>query len=447
MTRWAALALVLVPACAPDSLDVRLVHAEDDDPFEGSDSLVVGLERDGQIIDETVTTFARDGQWTVPSLPYGEGLRIVVETRRGDLVLGRGRSFPFAFLEGTPPRAPVDIYIGTLGVFRRSARGGTRAAAILATEDGAVWVTESGEVHCYRAHGADGRATVERVASHGIRAQWVAVPRRGFIGIAGSDAIVLRRDGSLVGRSAVAALAGHGAGAALVALDDGALVIGGGTALTHLELTPSDEVVATNLNPLPLAVSGSRGTAVRLAAGTRVFALGSDRPGPLVDAFVIDPTGFETTVHLEIVAPPPGSAIGVLAVGLSAIVALVGGRSPAGVEGRVTTLLVTPTDLQILPPIPLELTVARTDARLVEVSTGLLLVIGGVDDAGAAVRRAELIELRGPGDLPGDVVATGELPSDAPAPVGVALADGSVLIVDDGLIAVYTDPRTPSGLP
>lgn len=447
MRRGAALGLLLCTACAADRLDVRLVHAPDDDPFVGADSLVVGLERDGQLLSETVSSSPLADEWSLPSLPYGERLRFVVETRMGDLPLGRGRSFPFDFPEDGAPRGSADVHLGSLGLFGRAAPGGAPVGAIRATDTGAIWVTRDGVVERYVAHDAAGHPRVERVADHGLSMRWLAVRDRGFVGLAGTDVAVVDGDGALLGVTPLDALAAHDVeAAALVPLADAVVVLGGGSAVTRLDVGARGEIVATPLEPLPVSVAAASGCAVELAAGPRVLALVRDGPGPRVDAYLVDPLGRVATVHGQIDAPASGFAMGVLAVGVSAIVAVVGGRSPSGVDGRVITLLVTPDGFELLPA-PDELIVPRADARLVEVIEGLLLVAGGVDDLGAPIRRAELIALGGLEDLPGDVVPTGELPTDPVAPAGVALADSSALLVDEGLIAIYTDPRTASGLP
>ncbi len=442
--------LLLLLGCAPaDRVSFRIVAGLDDDPFAtGSDlaiSLVGAEQPDERVFPITATVFE------LPELPYGEGLRFRVEARTAEIVFARGASFPFDYLaDGPPPRAP-HVLLGTLGRMSRTTLQQPDAPALVvaAADDGARFVTELGTIYAYRAHGPEGAASLEvlgRAPPHRATGGWAAVGRLGFVVVGGRSpgaSFVDAATGDAIELSA--GLEAHQQGATVVGFERGALVIGGivdrvGRAeVTWIE--PRDgELVATSLPPLGAGVYGARGVALltRDAAGglaSRALVLGGSS-APAV--WVVDPSG-AVPIRNELVLADVSEA-GIATIGPQ-LVLITGGVVGAAPSDRMDLLIVDERGAaNQLHPRPLA--APRRGPGVIAAGGGRALVVGGRGRFGLAHDTAELFEVS-LADLPGDVVPTGRAPTSAAQPQGVLLDDGTVLVLDDGLAAIYFLPRGP----
>lgn len=428
-TKTLALALLLL-ACSPDEATVafRVVHASSDDPFAGADAIVVALERDGALVPGAERRFPPSAtSLDVPDLPFGERLAFRVETRLGEFVLARGRSFPFdhAGPAGEPLLSP-DVLLGTLGRFAvTSTEPVTTACTIAPTSRGAL--IASGERWLeYVAHGADASAAlVDRGALPAGRT-WIALGDRLLgVGVDGATSIAsdattwsseLRLEAPVI---AIAALSREGAVAVLA---DGRVL--------RLEVHATG-LVPTSIAMLREAPSSPRVAVVETSRGARVLVV------DVGAVTLIDPEGL-LSQHTLALAPAVVDAA-LIAAGPSTAI-LAGGREPLdGTRAldRVTAILVRPDQAEPLALFELPpLVPARSGAIAAPLGARLVLVAGGVGDGGAPVRSVEIVDV----ELPGEVAATGPLPFDA---IGCAamLADRTVLAVGPGGAAIFFPPR------
>jgi hypothetical protein len=458
------LAVLALGACvAEPTLAPRVVAGLDDDPLRGADALLIEVRRDGAPIPGATTRVALPASgFALDHLMLGADLQLFVEARVGDVVLARGRSFPFDFTSSdAPPASPPDVLLGTLGRFTRTLETAERLVAAAPTREGALVAASDGRVLSYVAHRhADGHA--ELVARSALPeradARWLAVPAQagapiaaGLLAVGGSEpgASLVGADGavlaSLDGTSLPAV-----EGAATVASSDGAwaLVLGGLDAggqpldtVTRIDLDAAD-TRATALASLPAPRAHATATLLTVDDGGTlrevVLLAGGDAAGELT---VVDP--LDGSARSVGVSPAlEDRALVALETGL---VVAAGGRA-AGATSNEVDLYVVRLDrsppIERVSPAPPRLFAPRADAVALRLGPGLALIAGGVDDAGAPLAGAELIEVRLDA-LPGDVVPTGSLPTASRARAAVRLADRSVLVVGDGLASVFVPPRGP----
>jgi len=440
--------LLLLAGCTQaESLSFRIVAGLDDDPFATGSSLVISLvgatQPDERVFPITAPTFE------VPALRFGEDLQFRVEARTGEIVFARGASFPFDYLEGSPPDRSPHVLLGTLGRMSRTTTQQPDGAAIViaAADDGARFVTERGTIYAYRAHNPDGNASLEvigRAPPHRVSGAWAPVGRLGFVAVGGRSpgaSFVDATTGDTLELSS--GLEAHQTGATAIGFERGALAVGGlvdrlGRAeVTWIERT-AGELHATPLPPLGEGVYGARGVALltRSESGDlapRALVLGGSN-API--AWVVDPAG----------AAPVRSELGladVSAAGMAAIgpqlVLISGGMVGSSPSDRMDLLIVDERGAadQLHPR---ALAAPRADPAVIAAGDGRALVVGGRGRFGLAHDTAELFEVR-LDDLPGDVVPTGRAPSSVAQPRGVMLDDGTVLVVDASVAAAYFLPR------
>ncbi|MEZ4325202.1 MAG: hypothetical protein R3B40_08310 [Polyangiales bacterium] len=117
---------------------------------------------------------------------------------------------------------------------------------------------------------------------------------------------------------------------------------------------------------------------------------------------------------------------------------VVGGRSQAGVVvSDVARVVVQASGTAVRAvPAPEPLFAARQGGAAAWVADGVYLVYGGTNAGGAAVRRAELVDVRG---LPGVVAPTGELP--ATATLVVPVDDHALVALGASAMFRYAAPR------
>lgn len=451
--------LVALAACGRAApIAPRVVHGTDDEPFRGADALFVAVEQNGVELDGATTrvpvpatAFELDG------VPFGRGLTLRVETRLGDVVLARGRSFPFdypSFAEA--PAVPPDVFIGTLGRFASALATDRAIVALAPTERGALAVTREGEALVYEPHGApDGSA---RLVSAGVvagrdGAQWVALAgiEGVMLGVGGSSAGATLLD---AGGVPVAELDGAHlravADVGLASAADGTwVIVVGGTAGDGAVLTDvvRVDVTAGGLEAVALAAMSLprvSPSAVRVSATDGasavdvVLVVGGGEPRSVV---LIDPLAASTD-EMPIDPPRDLDRRALVAVETGLVVAA-GGADASGASAAVDLFLVRrdqePSVARVTPAPPLLFT-ARQGALALPLGPGLALVLGGVGTMGEPALGAELVE----GTLTGRVVPTGALPAGTSPHAAAQLRDRSVLVAADGALFVYVPPRGPT---
>ncbi|UJR84979.1 hypothetical protein [Sandaracinus amylolyticus] len=428
--------VMLALGCAPDAptLAFRVHGAPPDAPFSSADALVVALEQRGVVIAGTERSVPRDASaLELGDLPFGTDLAIRVEARLGEIVLARGRSFPFDYPrhDAPPPRDP-DVLIGTLGRFATPLEGTLDAPPrlIAPTADGARIATDHALL-AYRAHDPQGGAALEVIAevpSERAGAAWIALGEDTWA--LGGAASGLTRFDALGAREELAL---EGVVIAAAALPDG--VIAWRDDGDVLRIDARD--VVTTLANVGAPTASARVLVVPARSAdrdvTRALMLDDAR------AIVIDPEGVEPPSIVALDVPRTGRVAAVVGTGL---VLLAGGRDVAGaVTDEVALWVLRPERspaLERVSPAPPPLFRARADAAVASFGEGLLLVAGGTDALGAPLASAELVDVT---VFPGDVVATGAMPFPDALPRASALHDRTVLVAGEGGLGVYFPPR------
>jgi hypothetical protein len=451
----------LLTGCeSPAPLAPRVVRGLDDMPLEGADSLVVGVLADGALLEGAeVRVPLPSDTFVLPEVPLGRALALRVEALAGDVPLARGRSLPFDYPSAGSAPPPPDVLLVTLGRFTRTLESTRSFVAVAPSAEGAIVVADDGEIFAYLAHGAaDGSALlVSRGALPERRAaRWTTLRDEAgawiLLGVGGADggASVIDARGELLA-SLPPSAADIRTDIALASAEDGsfALAAGGadaaGTptdAVSRFELR-GDVLVRTDLTPLahPRAHAELVIVSAEVGSDTRAVALVG---------------GGGATDSIELLDPYAGSTADVpneqdldarawVAVGTGLVVAA-GGMDTLGAPSDAVDLFLVRPDRE--PPIarvtpsPSPLFAPRAHAHALRLGPGLALFVSGTGSAGAAVRGAELVEVRLDA-LPGEVVPTGSFPIAARAQALTRLDDHSVLVVGDGLVLAYVPPRGP----
>ena len=434
------------------------------DPYTGATELAVILEEGGLVRDEVV--YPIDAvRGDLGFVAEGLGYVLRVETRAGDVVLARGRSFPFELVLGDDPPVP-DVFLGRLGIFSLSsddAPPATNVLGVVATDAGALFITEDGSVVEYVAHdrtsagSRDARTRLVATVADATSYDWVGLARGRLLAVGGPSEELRLFDAT---GELLPELPGPGAtslrrtGASLTAVDGGeaALLVGGipfgavvetdaVTRITMVDGASGPILSVIELMPLPSPRTDASGLSVVVRGGAscpceRVLVFGGSAGGaPLVEASLVDPTGSASPWTAALPSAPPGAALAAMDTGL---VAVIGGTDALGVAvADVTILAVTSGQLDVLSPPHPPLFGARTGAAATVIGDGLVMVYGGVGPTGSALSTVELIE------FPGDVAPTGSLPAPIGSPVGVRLLDQSVLVLGPGVESVFVVPRNP----
>jgi hypothetical protein len=357
------------------------------------------------------------------------------------------------------------VTIGVLGLFGRTTPTGPETAplAAIAVHGGAVLVTGAGRLWRYEAHHddaegphRDGHARVSLIANAtiGPDAAWVALGDRGLLGLRDDRVELWSAEGVRLAQLTDARLRAHGAHPAIVALDDGALVIGGeagavpSAAISRVRVEASGGVSLEPLAPLAEGLSGAGAVTLRVrdqgdALLERVLVYGGrTAAGPVHRLLLLDPDSRDPTVQArtDVSITPYGAGSAALSIGL---VALAGGADAMGVTDAIVLVQIRASGIESVSRLRFGLSSPRRDPAIAVIGDGLeaiALIAGGTGALGAALSDADLLEV----PLgPADVFATGSLPAPAAAPVALALHDGSVLVAGEGMTAVYISPRDP----
>ncbi len=454
-------AILCLAGCSrPAVIAPRIVHNADDAPFLGADSVVISVERAGVPIDgasvrvpDVATSFDLEG------VPFGESLGLLVESRLGDVVLARGRSFPFDYpAAGAPPTLTPDVFVGTLGRFARTLETDRAIVAITPTTNGALVATSDGEILAYEAHGAsDGSARLVPLAQLPERsgASWIAlgpVANGRLLGIGGAagGASLIDADGHVTATLAEGALDAR-SGIALAGASDSSWVMAiGGRDAAHVAVADVVRIDITSTLTVsqlpPLDAPRDRASVARVQASDGV---------DVRDVVLVVGGGVPSTVTLlevsggpteSFAVDPPLDSRALVAVETGLVVAA-GGSDALGAPSDMVDLFVVRLDthprVARFSPAPSLLYAARADAIALGLGPGLALFVGGMDAAGAPVPGAELVEVR-LDTLPGRVLPTGALAPGAAAAAAARLADRSVLVGGAGVLSAYIPPRGPS---
>lgn len=421
----------------------------DDRPLTAADRLVVWVERQGgeRIDGSEYTSPLPATRLTLPTLPFAEDVVLRVDAREGDLLLARGRSFPFDVAREGVVRSP-SLYLGTLGRFGRRTASTMPAdpIAILPTPDGALIACADGTVHRFAPFDAQAPlAATAFTLDPGARTATVGDRLLAAFSPTTQSLVLIAPDGTIAATITAGPLARHGAGAMLVADDAGTqlLVIGGedqaagedAAAVTRVDV-PADPSAATATAIASLPTSRWAGVVVWVAGESaeraRALVLGGESHGAVTSALLVDPRGAGASSSLPLALPLSGASAVALA---GEQVLLVG-----GVGNDVRLLVVDTSDTPSITqasPSPPGLAVPRDAPRLVRYATSIVLVLGGTA-SGAPVRSAEIVDLRA---FPGSTVQTGVLPPAVVAPHAALLRDESVWVFDRGGVFGYVPPR------
>lgn len=425
----------------------------DNHPLTGADKLLTWVEHtDGQRIDRSQRAVHYPAtSLSLPSLPLGADLVLRVDAYSGSVLLARGRSYPFS-VGSRGASHPLDLFLGSLGRFGRRVPETTRAAvvAVLASTEGTLIATSDGVVTRFDPFAATTLAATEFSASTSTLFAPVGSRLLAAFDPTTKALSLLAPDGSVVAALTAPELAQHGDGAMLVAntAGDTLLLVGGqavrageiATAVTRVAIpaTPS----ASSFTAITPGLSSPRwlGDIVWVPGSTetdaRALVLGGQSSGAVTDAFLIDPSASGSVATIAASAIDVTDAT-IVSTGASEVL-VVGGPLANDVRRLVVAPTATPMpSLAIASPSPQPLSTGRRSPSLVPFASGLVLVVGGADNAGV-VTPCEIVDVR---TFPGLTVQTGPLPLAATAPFGALLPDQSVWVFSPSGIFGYVPPR------
>lgn len=442
----------------------RIVTAPGDDPWRGANELVLAVEQSGLTLQSTSFPM---GTTSLPfgPLAFGRSLTFRVDAVEGNLVLARGRSFPFDFDRSPPVRRP-DVLVARVGLFVAPLvdAPSSPVVAAIATSDGALIATAVGDLLRFTSHDAalDGASSLRVVAHVPGRAGAVWADLGGdlvlAVGGASGGATLYDLDGTELARVASAELAEQQIRPAVATLrrDQAVLVLGGAPAeaatpvatVTRIEVVHDGATVslrATREPAMPEPRAGAAAIAVPIQPDisggvTRVVVLGGEGPGgAIMSATSIDPAGSALAASIDLGTDAREAGIAVLSTGL---VLIAGGVDAAGAPvGDLRILNVRASSLELVSPTPQPLVPARAKPAVAAFGPGLVLVAGGRGASGP-VARADLYEVS-LDNFPGDWVATGSLPLPYTEPRAVRLGDGTVLVAGAEGVAIWIPSRGP----
>lgn len=463
VTLGLVVAASLLAACE-SQVEFRIVDAVDQDPFAGATDVTLSVRaQDGTTL-RSWRFDPLDPRGTLDPLPVGDDMVLVVETRAGGRTLARGRSFPFDLRRrGTLPHP--DVFLGRIGRFSTpltETPATARPLAIAATEYGAIWIDEIGDVYRFDLHDRSGVAVVRGepalslVASYPSLsdAAFTALPDGALFGIGGAEgrAVVVGADGEVVATldATTPTLIGHRYGAALAVVGDSVVVAGGApdvagtptgavTRFDRLVDSTGTTLLATALEPLALPRRDAVAAAISVRGRSdcpcaRVAVVGGrDGVGALTFVSLVDPAGADATIDANLAAVRVGVSVVAIEDG---VLALAGGRDGVGAPVDAIDLLLLRTDaITPISPSPPPLFFPRAGASSVVLAPGLAILIGGVTTLDAPSNAAELIEFAG------NTLPTGSLVAPSANPASVKLLDRTILTVDAGVVTLYVSPR------
>lgn len=442
----ASIAVALI-ACAPDAATVhfRVRGAPPDEPFLGADAIVAVLEQDGRPLPPTERRFSAEAtELALDALPFGERLALRVETRGrlpggAEFVIARGRSFPFDLpsADRAPGGGAADVLLGTLGRYVAPLGASpldAPAALVVPSARGATIATAT-SLYRYRAHDpSTGGALLERALAlppelHDAR--WAPMPDGALLaGGAATPALTLFASdgGELLGEIALPAAA-----VAIAPSTRGAIAVLATGEILFVEHYPE---AGLRTSPLSPAIDPALSAASLLVVPVRVDDRDEERIVLVTEGEIVrvDPGGGEPIERAPLGGARSGRAI---AIASTNEIAIAGGRDAAGTASDALEVWAV-MPLTPITPSPPPLFSARSGASAIAAGPRLLLIAGGLGALGEPMAGTELVDLS---VLPGDVTATGSLPTAAASARGCALRDRSVLVAFDREIAVYFPPR------
>jgi hypothetical protein len=451
----------------------HIVTAPGDDAFLGSRELAFTVEQDGvvgPVAEQRYPIFDRSG--SLPSVPFGRSFSVLVEGVAGDVVLARGRSFPFDVLDGEPAPHP-DVFVGRLGRFvspvRRSddPEPGAAVAQVVSTDSGASIAYADGAIWRYVAHvpESDGQAGLDRIEQREslAGATWITLDHGRMLAVGGPDggAALLDSGGAVLATLSPGSLAGQCVGVAVAVVPGTGVVVIGGAAAHDEPPTDSVTLVEVREDPAGSFTLGTldlapapepRSDAVAVAgevhdgeAATPFVVLvgGQHDSGPATTALVIDPGGTLEPGEVDLGRSLLGASV--VTLGSGHLVLVAGGQGAEGTPvADVRLLVVQARDgrlvIDLVSPAPQPLFTPRAFAAAQLLGEGLVLLVGGRGTRDEPLSSAEIVDTRDE-QFPGQVVATGELPAPFGAPRSSVLGDGSILVADEAGIAVYVPPQ------
>lgn len=411
--RWAA-ALTLAAACGDAGVTVRPIYdLPVDDPgalASGIDAVELAVARAGSAQDLASVTFAPGAAAELGGVPFADDLVIHLTGRLGGSDVGYGRTCTFALAADEEPPAPHlwfarNVRFGDMPIVPRVRRGGQAVAG----PDGSAFLIGGGD------RGA---------AAVGERFD----PRTGAL----TDAVPL-----MARTDATATMFGVGAAARVVVIGG---VDEGGAGVGVVELIRLDNGAAA-VETSALGVLDRRELTATTLTDGRVVVIGGRRPGgpPAGDIDVIeDRTGAVEVRHgnAALAYPRAGHTATRLGDDVGAPVLVVGGIDATGTAIPAAELW-KPLSGALADPALFNprMVVPRTRhvARLMP--DGSVLIIGGVDSAGAPVAAIERFT------VDAGFVEVARLPD------GTGVVDVTATTLPDGRVLVAGGRPTPTAPP
>jgi hypothetical protein len=430
----AALLAVVVAGCSSAHIDIQLRVPSDDHPLAGADAVSATLrDAAGQPL-----AFARSrptvDALVLPNVGAGSDDTVEVDATFGGDVLARGRSCAFAVDTTKPPTVPV--WFSRIGGFAAT------SGPDVARSDAATFAWGTGAL--VAGGSSDGAALTtsefyDPVAGKFAPGPMLATPRAGARAIALGGGAVLLVGGGAKGTPAVETLtATHStpepAGVAPDLVDHAVAASGGAAVLIAGGRTggmPTDSAwivseAGASVEPLPAMVHARAQLTVTAASDDPFAPLyvigGVDATGPVADIEVFDPaTEAFTAPGMKLATPRSQHTVTRLPSGLLLVV---GGIDAAGAP-IAGAEIVDPAARTVRSVAVLN--VARTGHAATLLPSGRVLITGGIDADGATLASAEIFDPALGAE--GDFVPT--MPLDTPrAGHAVApLCDGTYLVV------------------
>jgi hypothetical protein len=403
-------ALVALAACSDDAAVVApAVDApalgSDADPFADLDALELSVALAGDDDDLASARFARGERVELTGVPYSDDLVVHLTGSAGSVDVAYGRTCGFDLRRDLPLPVPHLFFARTVKWAQAPVPPAAerRGGWALATPDGGA------------------------VFGGGTSADATAVTAvDGFDPRAGA----FRGAGAVVARvGATAALLGDGR----------VVVVGGAGALAPLDfvelIDPSAGGRVERVEDTAGLVGRRELTATTLADGGVLVVGGRDGAGAVSGAIVeLRAAGAAVElrrIRVALAAPRAEHTTTRLSDDLGASLLVAGG---VGVDGAPVAAAEVYRPLrESLSPASASMVVARRGHRAVRMPDGSVLVMGGVDAAGAAVRRMELFS------IDAGFADVGELPA------GAGAVDAAVTVLPDGRVLLTGGRAEPGG--
>jgi hypothetical protein len=429
----AALIACAVAGCSSASIEVQLRVPSGDHPLAGADAVVATL-RDGA---GQPLAFARSSASAdsilLPHVPSGAADTIEVEATFGGDVLARGRSCSFAVDAAKPPTVPV--WFSRIGRF--AATSGPDVARIDAT----IFAWGTGALVAGGASNGAPLASSEAydpVAARFVPGPMLSTPRAGAQAVDLGDGVVLLVGGAASGAPAIETLSAarstpEPAGVApelvehAIARSGAGVVIAGG----RVGGVPTDGAwlvtqAGASVEPLP-PMAHARARLALAAASDDPFAPlfvigGVDDVGPVADVEAFDPASDSFFAPgIKLVVPRSRHTVTRLPSGLLLVV---GGIDAAGAPiARAEIVDPSARTARVVA----SLRSARSEHAATLLPSGRILVTGGVDATGALLADAEIFD---PAlGVEGDFVPTTPLDSPRAGHAIVPVCDGTYVVV------------------